>query len=196
MSPFLTEPEMIPVYEKGGKQEFAISDRPLVVHYGGERPTDKTVQAFMDRWSENNKISPVTKDRLSLLVEKYFAINTVWVVPAGRVTDGPSVPPFLRWYIDPTDFYLSGVFHDWFRGHCRLGNPTTDGALRDLAQAEGLNYWKALNVYWGVRIGDRFLNYKCRVPNNLDVTRTYADHLKRKPEEFWFDAKEFEVKYL
>ena len=59
-----------------------------------------------------------------------------WTVPAGKITDGPSVPSWLDWLTPRSKFMLSGYLHDDLRNKWSTGNAATDGMLRDAVIAE------------------------------------------------------------
>lgn len=90
-------------------------------------------------------------------LEFHFGHPVPHVVPAGKLTDGPSVPPWLDWLTPRRKFMLSGFLHDDLRNKWTTGNAATDGMLRDAASAEGkttgLRPWQAYLIYLGVRIG-------------------------------------------
>ena len=189
---FLNEPKLAKVDDN-----FVITLEPLIFQYAGGYISDVTIKAFLDSWRTGYACEQpnfLSKEYLEALVEKYFPHQTVWVVPAGRVTDGPSVPWFLHWLINPNKFYYSGILHDWLRGFFITGNATTDGILRDAAHAEGMGGLKSYLIYLGVRIGTH-IGYKCKVPDKNDVCRTYALARGLLKSDLVFDEANFEVRY-
>ena len=98
---------------------------------------------------------------------------TIWTVPAGKLTDGPSVPMYLRWLINPAKFPLSGYLHDDLRVRWTTGNAATDGMLRDAVMAEGhMKSWQAYLVYLGVRVGTH-TGFKLSLIHISEPTRPY-----------------------
>lgn len=188
---FLNTPRMVDVPGEDCK----ITLDPLVFQYAGDDAIQGNVDPFINSWRDGyHKDMESPKLYLEGLAEYFFPLQTVLVIPAGRVTDGPSVPRYLHWMINPKDFYLSGVFHDWARGYFITGNATTDGFLRDAAASEGMGAIKSYLIYLGVRIGTH-TGYKCSIPDSKAVRKAYAGAKKVPVQDIWFDADNFEVKY-
>lgn len=193
---FLNAPPTKSIANSGKWKKYAITGEPLIVQYAGDPIPKDTVNAFLGSWRlEYNYLDPNfdSKEYLEKLAEYYFPIQQVWVVPAGRVTDGPSVPRSVFW-IKPREFYYSGIWHDWARGWFNLGNASTDGILRDLAKQEGVSGFSAYQIYLGVRLGSTF-GYKCKTPPPDMVTATYARHRGLERNQVKFDPDKFEVRY-
>lgn len=120
---------------------------------------------------------------------------TIWTVPAGKLTDGPSVPMYLRWLINPAKFPLSGYLHDDLRVRWTTGNAATDGMLRDAVIAEGhMKSWQAYLVYLGVRVGTH-TGFKSVVPTDVldQAISEYARRKKVPASRIEFDEKHSEL---
>lgn len=193
---FLNAPRRASIADAGKWKKYLITLEPLVVQYAGSPIPDEDVSKFLTSWREGyNYKDPDFNSRqfFEELSEYYFPLQTVWVIPAGRVTDGPSVPRAAFW-IKPQKFHYSGIWHDWARGWFNLGNASTDGILRDLARHEGVSGFAAYQIYLGVRIGTKF-NYKCPIPPAKMVEATYARKRGLERHEVKFDSDRFEVRY-
>lgn len=187
---FLNSPHMEPIH---GNAPFAISAQPLLFQYAGDPILQNQVDDFLIEW-ETTPPFYTPNGWLYELLGDIFKPNTVLVAPAGRVTDGPSVPRALQWYIDPAKFYRSGVMHDWMRGHFTTGNATTDGFLRDMATAEGVTAFKSYLIYAGVRVGTH-AGYKCKLPDPIATCKTFATMRDVDPQQVWFDVNHFEMRF-
>lgn len=193
---FLNAPPTKSIATSGKWKKYAITLEPLVVQYAGNPIPKSVVSAFLHSWREGYNYKDPNFDArkyLENLAEYYFPIQTVWVVPAGRVTDGPSVPRSVFW-IKPRDFYYSGIWHDWARGWFNLGNASTDGILRDLAKQEGVGGFRSYQIYLGVRIGT-WTRYKCASPPQDLVAKAYAQVRDIEQGQVVFDAENFEANY-
>lgn len=193
---FLNAPPTKSIANSGKWKKYAITLEPLVVQYAGDPIPKSVVNAFLHSWREvYNYQDPNfdAKKYLEDLTEYYFPIQQVWVVPAGRVTDGPSVPRYVFW-IKPREFYYSGIWHDWARGWFNLGNASTDGVLQDLSRQEGMGKFRSKQIHFGVWIGT-LTKYKCPVPPNELVSNAYAQVRHIQPEQVKFDPENFEVNY-
>lgn len=193
---FLNAPRTASIDPGGKWKKYVITLEPLIVQYAGDPIPREVVKAFLDSWVAGyNYLDPNfdSKKFLETLVEYFFPPQTVWVIPAGRVTDGPSVPKVAFW-IKPGDFHFSGIWHDWARGWFNLGNASTDGILRDLARHEGVTRFAAYQIYLGVRMGSTF-GYKCKVPPAELVENVYAKRRGLLRGQVKFDPERFEVSY-
>ena len=187
---FLNSPHMEPI---PGNAPFAISSEPLLFQFAGKPVPQSTVDDFLIEWKTTPPFYTLN-GWLHELLGNIFEPNTVLVAPAGRVTDGPSVPRAARWLVKPSDFYFSGVMHDYIRGHFTTGNATTDGLLRDMATAEGVNGFKAYLIYAGVRIGTH-IGYRCKTPDPVATCKTFAKMRGVDPAAVWFDINDFEMRF-
>lgn len=193
---FLNAPRTACIATSGKWKKYVITMEPLVVQYAGDPIPKEEVSKFIASWRAGyNYEDPNfnSKEYLENLAEYYFPLQSVWVIPAGRVTDGPSVPRSVFW-IKPEDFHYSGIWHDWARGYFTLGNASTDGILRDLARHEGVSRFAAYQVYLGVRIGTH-TRYKCPTPPPGMVEATYARKRGLERHQVKFDPQNFEVHY-
>jgi len=124
-----------------------------------------------------------------------------WTVPAGKLTDGPSVPAFLNWLTPRRKFMLSGYLHDDLRVKWATGNAATDGMLRDAVMAEtkhtlrDMNAFQAYLVYLGVRIGT-LIKFKSEPSDDIvwAAQKRYATHLGVPLTRIEFDKKHCELK--
>ncbi len=137
--------------------------------------------------------------RWELLLEPLdydYGSSVPHTVPAGKLTDGPSVPGCLNWLFPRRKFMLSGYLHDDLRNKWTTGNAATDGMLRDAVMAEskqvigGLNGLQAYFIYLGVRLGT-LIGFKSAPPpaviaearkiwanrNNVAIQRVKFDNL-------------------
>jgi len=123
-----------------------------------------------------------------------------WTVPAGKITDGPSVPPALNWLTPRSKFMLSGYLHDDSRNKWTTGNAATDGLLRDAVMAEsgqsleGLNAFQAYLIYLGVRIGT-FIKFKSSPPVEVveEARKRWARHQGISVQRVEFDKENCEL---
>ena len=123
-----------------------------------------------------------------------------WTVPAGKITDGPSVPSWLDWLTPRSKFMLSGYLHDDLRNKWSTGNAATDGMLRDAVMAEaaqsldGMKAWQAYLVYLGVRVGTH-TGFKSVVPTDVldQAISEYARRKKVPASRIEFDEKHSEL---
>ena len=193
---FLNAPRTAAIAEGGKWKKYIITLEPLLVQYAGEPIPKEDVSAFLASWRAGYHYEDPnfnSQEFLESLVEYYFPLQTVWVIPAGRVTDGPSVPKAAFW-IRAADFHFSGIWHDWARGWFSLGDASTDGILRDLARHEGVNRFSAYQIYLGVRLGSNF-GYKCKTPPAKMVEAAYARKRGVERHQVKFDPERFEVRY-
>lgn len=188
---FLNAPKMVPI---PGNEPFAISTEPLLFQFAGDPVPQSKVDDFLDYWGYWTPGQTRADDWLRLCTEWHFSPNTVLVAPAGRVTDGPSVPWIFRGICPPSRFYYSGVMHDYIRGHFTTGNATTDGFLRDMANAEGMDALRSYLIYVGVRVGT-YTGYQCKTPDPVATCKTFAEMRDVPFQEVWFDINNFEMRY-
>jgi hypothetical protein len=133
---------------------------------------------------------------LEPLVYDYGATQP-WVVPAGKVSDGPSVPGWLRWLIPAKAFLRAGYLHDDIRTKWSTGNASTDAFLRDAAIADGkIKPWQAYLIYLGVRIGTH-TGYKSDIPKAIidEAKQEFAKREGAKVGNLYFDQVHYEIKY-
>jgi len=124
-----------------------------------------------------------------------------WTVPAGKITDGPSVPAWLDWLTPRSKFMLSGYLHDDIRNKWSTGNAATDGMLRDAVMAEaaqsldGLKPWQAYLIYLGVRIGTH-TGFKSSPPDAIvqEAKKRYAKYRGISVQRVEFDKANCELK--
>lgn len=125
----------------------------------------------MAKFLNNPKTIRIGKANWQVLLEPLhyeYQKGQVWTVPAGKLSDGPSVPKWLRWLIRPKKFMLSGFLHDDIRTKWSTGNASTDGVLRNAAVAEGkgIKGFQAYMIYLGVRIGTH-IRFRSKVPDRV-----------------------------
>jgi hypothetical protein len=124
-----------------------------------------------------------------------------WVVPAGKVSDGPSVPVWLRWLIPASAFLRAGYLHDDIRTKWTTGNASTDGFLRDAAIADGkdraekIRPWQAYLIYLGVRIGTH-TGFKSEAPDAIiqEAKKEFATRNGVGIDKLYFDKTHSEIK--
>lgn len=140
----------------------------------------------------------------SLLLEPLefdFGHPVPHTVPAGKLTDGPSVPGWLNWLTPREKFMLSGFLHDDLRNKWTTGNAATDGMLRDAATSEGRNTglkpWQCYLIYLGVRIGTH-TGFKSAPPKDVveEAIEEWAKRQKVDVRDVCFDSENCEVKLL
>jgi hypothetical protein len=132
-----------------------------------------------------------------------YGATEPWIVPAGKISDGPSVPGWLRWLIPAKYFLRAGYLHDDIRTKWTTGNASTDGFLRDAAVADGqdrtnkIKPWQAYLIYLGVRIGTH-TGYKSKVPEAIveEAKKEYAKRGGADIDTLYFHAKHSEIKIL
>ena len=123
-----------------------------------------------------------------------------WTVPAGKLTDGPSVPSWLDWLTPRSKFMLSGYLHDDIRNKWSTGNAATDGMLRDAVMAEaaqsldGMKAWQAYLIYLGVRIGTH-TGFKSSPPDAVvqEARKRYAKYRGVSAARIEFDKYNCEL---
>jgi len=123
-----------------------------------------------------------------------------WTVPAGKITDGPSVPSWLDWLTPRSKFMLSGYLHDDIRNKWSTGNAATDGMLRDAVMAEaaqsldGMKAWQAYLIYLGVRIGTH-TGFKSSPPDAIvqEARKRYAKYRGISVQRVEFDKANCEL---
>lgn len=84
-------------------------------------------------------------------------------IPAGFVSDGASIPKFLRWFYNPHDprTLLPALVHDWlyfckFFGDSKSGRRIADKIFKDLLYLEQnrnskvFAYFKAVDLFGGI----------------------------------------------
>lgn len=88
---------------------------------------------------------------------KYEYMGRKFIVPAGFVSDGASVPEFLWSSVSPAidprtldgalahDYLYRSITHDFTRKEA-------DQLFYDYIRAHGLSYWRSKKAYWGVRL--------------------------------------------
>ena len=95
---FLNSPHMEPIPDNA---PFAISSEPLLFQFAGKPVPQSTVDDFLIEWKTTPPFYTLN-GWLHELLGNIFEPNTVLVAPAGRVTDGPSVPRAARWLVTRT----------------------------------------------------------------------------------------------
>jgi len=79
-------------------------------------------------------------------------------VPEGFVSDGASVPKFLRWMYHPFGEYLrAAVVHDWFCVTQTISSDEAAIVFKEAMKVCGVNAWRRRKMYWAVKyFGPKF----------------------------------------
>jgi hypothetical protein len=88
---------------------------------------------------------------------KYEYKGKIFIVPAGFVSDGASVPQFLWGTISPAidpRTLDAAIAHDHlYRSHCYdFTRGEADMLFYRLCRAHGLGFWRSVKAYLGVRL--------------------------------------------
>lgn len=75
-------------------------------------------------------------------------------VPAGFTFDGASIPPFLRWVINPLDGEIgaAAAVHDWLYVVHSVPRKQADQLFYEALISLGASRWKAWIMWAGVRV--------------------------------------------
>ena len=89
------------------------------------------------------------------LVEEYRYKDII--VPKGFLTDGASIPKYLKWRFDPFDerWKEAAIVHDWLYYRKLKPRKECDEILREIMLLDGAPRRIAFEFYWAVRIGGK-----------------------------------------
>lgn len=89
-------------------------------------------------------------------------------IPRGFLTDGYSIPTWLRWFISPSELpLLPAFYHDYtyIKNPLNISRKQCDKEFFELMREYGARKNKATRVYYGVRIGSWYFWNKFRKGN-------------------------------
>ena len=202
MARFLNVPMRIDLGQDGNR----LLLEPLLFQYAGNPVPPNIVGEYLEGYKRlvydcnvNWKASTYRKGYKDLQNKLVAQLEDehIWIVPPGKITDGPSIPKWARPVIDPATMNLSGYLHDDLRVKFTTGNMATDGFLFDAVRSEGGSYLKALVVFSAVRVGTH-TGFKSTIPTSdiISGTREYARYLGCGSSELTFDTKFSEIRIL
>jgi len=91
---------------------------------------------------------------LSMLAYKSDVAGTVFIVPAGFITDFASVPRIpIAFLLTADTAHQAAVVHDWLYTTHEVARDVADAVLREASIASGVPAWRAWLMWAGVRVG-------------------------------------------